>query len=174
MKKLFVLAALFIHHATYTSDQLISNHFDFEQALDHPSLFFSAEPINEHLNAAFSTDKSAKKPWTFIIYIAGDNDLRAFVTNNLKQMASIGSNEYINIVAHLDIKINGNQKITRRYLIEKNRLVHMNANDPSTQCMDSGDPKTLISCCEWAITNYPAHNYALILWNHGSGILDPK
>ncbi len=174
MKKLFVLIILFLCHTVFGSDQLISNHFDFEQAIDSSSLFFSSEPACQQLASSLPIDKSAKKPWTFIIYIAGDNDLRAFVTNNLKQMANIGSNEYINIVAHLDIKINGNQKITRRYLIEKNRLVHMNANDPSTQCMDSGDPKTLISCCEWAITNYPAHNYALILWNHGSGILDPK
>ncbi len=39
--------------------------------------------------------------------------------------------------------------------------------------MDSGDPQTLISCCSWAIENYPAHNYALIFWNHGTGPLDP-
>jgi hypothetical protein len=40
--------------------------------------------------------------------------------------------------------------------------------------MDSGDPQTLISCCDWAITHYPARTYALILWNHGTGPLDPS
>jgi hypothetical protein len=39
--------------------------------------------------------------------------------------------------------------------------------------MDSGNPQTLISCCKWAIENYPADNIALILWNHGTGIIDP-
>ncbi len=88
-------------------------------------------------------------------------------------MASIGSNENINILIHLDIRLNDNQKVTRRYYVEKNKINHMNY-DESTQHMDSGDPQTLISFCEWAIKNYPAHNYALILWNHGSGVIDPK
>lgn len=56
--------------------------------------------------------------------------------------------------------------------MEKDKFIHMNANDPHTQSMDSGDPKTLVSCCKWAISKYPAKHYALIFWNHGSGILD--
>ena len=88
-------------------------------------------------------------------------------------MASIGSNENVNILVHLDIRLNDNQKVTRRYFVAKNRIDHMN-HEPNTQRMDSGDPQTLISFCEWAISNYPAHNYALILWNHGTGIIDPK
>jgi hypothetical protein len=114
-----------------------------------------------------------KKPWTFIIYIAADNDLRNFAIRNIKQMSNIGSNEYINIVVHIDIRVTGNYKITRRYYIDKNQIVQLNTNDPYTQQMDSGDPKTLISCCAHAIDNFPADNYALIFWDHGSGILDP-
>jgi hypothetical protein len=38
--------------------------------------------------------------------------------------------------------------------------------------MDSGSPKTLILFCIWAITEFPAEYYVLILWNHGTGILD--
>ena len=114
-----------------------------------------------------------EKPWTFIVYISADNDLRGFAPRNIKQMAAIGSNKNINILVHLDIRISGNMKITRRYYIKKNKLVHVNADDPSSQKMDSGAPETLISCCRWAATDYPAKNYALILWNHGSGIVDP-
>jgi hypothetical protein len=40
--------------------------------------------------------------------------------------------------------------------------------------MDSGDPQTLVSCCRWAIEQYPAEKYALIFWNHGSGPIDPS
>lgn len=47
-------------------------------------------------------------------------------------------------------------------------------HEPETQRMDSGDPQTLISCCDWAVKNFPAEHYALIFWNHGTGILDPK
>ena len=46
------------------------------------------------------TRTAARKPWTFMVYIAADNDLRAFAANNIKQMASVGSNQNINIVIH--------------------------------------------------------------------------
>lgn len=115
-----------------------------------------------------------KKPWTFIVYMSADNDLRGFAARNIKQMAAIGSNQYINIVVQLDIRIAGERKITRRYYIEQGRILHVNANDPDSQQMDSGAPETLISCCTWAINNYPAENYGLVFWNHGTGICDPE
>lgn len=117
--------------------------------------------------------RAAKKPWTFIVYIAADNDLRGFAARNIKQMAQVGSNKNVNIVVQLDIKLSGNQKVTRRYQVEKNKIVHVNADDPYSQRMDSGSPQTLISCCTWALENYPAEHYCLIFWNHGTGIIDP-
>lgn len=114
------------------------------------------------------------KPTTLMIYISADNDLRNFAIRNIKQMARIGSTKYINVVVHLDIKLSGNKKATKRYYIKQNEILHLNADDPSTQRMDSGNPKTLISFCKWSITNFPANNYGLILWNHGTGALNPR
>lgn len=126
-------------------------------------------------NISRSTHKAQpKKDWTFIVYIAADNDLRGFAARNIKQMAEVGSNNRLNILVQLDIRITGNKKITRRYYIENNKILHVNADDPLSQKMDSGDPNTLVSCCSWAIENYPASHYALILWNHGTGIIDPE
>jgi hypothetical protein len=34
--------------------------------------------------------------------------------------------------------------------------------------------KELVACMTWAKTSFPANKYALILWNHGSGIEDPR
>lgn len=111
---------------------------------------------------------------TIIVYMAADNDLSAFARRNIDQMANIGSNENLNIAIHLDIKIVGNKKITRRYYIAgKNKIIHMNANETETQMMDSGQPATLISACKWAIENFPAKEYVLVFWNHGTGIIDP-
>ena len=120
-----------------------------------------------------SKKKKSSNKRVFIVFMAADNDLRAFAARNIQQMSNVGSNDNITIVVHLDIRISGNKKITRRYLIEKDRVVHIDPNDPNTQQMDSGNPATLISCCEWAIKNYPADVYDLILWNHGTGILEP-
>lgn len=129
------------------------------------------DPISQIQNEP--TSRQPKKPWTIIVYIAADNDLRGFAARNLKQMSAIGSNNNCNIVAHMDIRMNGNKKVTRRYYIQRDTIMWMNADDPHTQQMDSGDPNTLISCCQWAIQNYPAENYMLVFWNHGTGIIDP-
>jgi hypothetical protein len=124
------------------------------------------------LNRKISKDNKTNKR-TVIIYMAADNDLRPFAARNIQQMSQVGSNENVTIVVHLDIRIAGNKKITRRYLIEKDQVFHIDPYNPLTQQMDSGNPATLISCCEWAIKNYPSDVYDLILWNHGTGILEP-
>lgn len=117
--------------------------------------------------------KATQPKRTIMIYMAADNDLRPFAARNIQQMANIGSNQNITIAVHLDIRISGNKKITRRYLIEKDQVLHIDPYNPLTQQMDSGNPATLISFCEWAIKSYPADEYDLILWNHGTGILEP-
>lgn len=123
--------------------------------------------------AEITKSKQTRKKWTLIVYVAADNDLRGFAARNIKQMAAIGSNSDLNICVELHIRISGNKKISRRYYIEQNKIVHVNADDPNTQKMDSGDPKTLVKCCGWAIQNYPAEHYAIVLWNHGTGVIDP-
>jgi hypothetical protein len=126
------------------------------------------DPSNAHAIKA----KLELKDWTFITYMAADNDLAPFARKNLKEQSDVGSSKYINIVTQLDTRVAGNKKVTKRYYIEKNKLIVTNQNDPNSQKMDSGLPATLIDCCKWAITNYPAKNYVLILWNHGTGALD--
>ena len=184
MKSLLHTASVFIYALSSCTINTTPPDISFEEMLcsNQPS-YWLPNPLAEQdanlndklfVTESIPTRASQKKPWTFIVYMAGDNDLRSFASRNIRQMAAIGSNENINILVHLDIRINNNYKVTRRYLIEKNKVTHVNANDPKTQRMDSGDEKTLISCCEWAINNYPADNYALIFWNHGTGVLDPE
>jgi len=174
IKLLILLFLLAIPSQSNSFTDLMREYQSFEQLItnDSPQIY-----LNDIDECAFALEsvptRSPKKNWTFIVYMASDNDLRAFAANNIRQMAAVGSNENVNIVAHLDIRLNGNKKVTRRYYIEKNKLNQMN-HEPETQNMDSGDPKTLISCCEWAIENFPAEHYALIFWNHGTGVIDPK
>ncbi len=108
------------------------------------------------------------KEWTIVVYMAADNDLELFSRRNLAQLVSLGSNSRITLLVQLDTKIAGGKKITKRYYIEPNRLVITNQNQTG---MDSGSPDTLIDCMRWAST-YRAHHFMLILWNHGTGIID--
>jgi hypothetical protein len=165
----YLLCCLLI---TLTSKAKITQDNAIDIAFDH--LLFENDPdITITKENATTRTRPSKKDWTFIAYVAADNDLRSFASRNIKQMAAVGSTEHINILVHLDIKTNTHQKITHRYLVKNKELIQVNPNDPSTQRMDSGNPETLISCCKWAIEEYPAEHYALVFWNHGTGPIDP-
>lgn len=113
--------------------------------------------------------KQENKQWTILIYIAGDNDLYRFALRNIEQLKKIGSNGILNILIHFDFHIDGKPKETRRFYVQRDKLIQV-GNYPA---MDSGSEKTLIDACEWAITNYPSKHFSLVLWNHGSGSLNP-
>ncbi len=72
------------------------------------------------------------------------------------------------------------KKQNKVYPVKRTIMIYMAADNDlrpfaarNIQQMDSGNPATLISFCEWAIKNYGADEYDLILWNHGTGILEP-
>lgn len=106
-----------------------------------------------------------KKHVTFLVYIAADNDLAEFVELDLKEMMQVGSNNQINILAFVTHKLNDGPKVTQRLFIEKGQAVPLGSTTP----MDSGDPATVITACDWALSQYPAEHFVLIFWNHGSG-----
>jgi hypothetical protein len=114
--------------------------------------------------------KHSLKEWTFLIYIAGDNDLFRFAIRNIEQMKQLGSSEKINILIHFDYHEMGSPKETRRFYVEKNKLIQIGNVPP----MDSGDPKTLTDASQWAINNYPSRFFGLCMWNHGTGPLNPR
>ena len=43
-----------------------------------------------------------KKPWTILVYMAGDNSLDPEGVQDLKEMKRVGSTDKINIVAQFD------------------------------------------------------------------------
>jgi hypothetical protein len=68
------------------------------------------EPAKEHIIAApkqpiperVNEKRAAEKEYTFLIYIAGNNNLYSFIDSNLRQLMEIGSNNLINIVVQVD------------------------------------------------------------------------
>ena len=71
---------------------------------------------------------------------------------------------------HFDFHQNGKSKETRRFFVEKDRLLQIGKLPP----MDSGSEKTLADAGRWAISNYPSRYFSLVLWNHGAGDLNPE
>ncbi|MCD6232546.1 T9SS type A sorting domain-containing protein [Candidatus Aerophobetes bacterium] len=116
---------------------------------------------------AYSADE-----WTIMVYIDGDNDLEDAAWDDLEEMETVGSISGVNVVVQLDDWQNDTE--TWRYLISG---ADMGADKPyysddivqflSEQNM--ADPVVLKDFINWAISNYPAQKYMLVLWNHGDG-----
>ena len=113
--------------------------------------------------ANYRTSGQAK--WTFLVYMAGDNNLDGAALRDIAEMAKAGSTRDVNILVQLDRL--EDQK-TRRFRITQGGGFKKDCIETFGET-NTGDPQILYSFCKWAVENYPADRYALILWNHGSG-----
>ena len=112
--------------------------------------------------------RAETKSYLIAIYMSADNDLELFSRRNLDQLKKVGSTPYAHVVVHLDTRTPTGQKITKVYHVQRDKLVIV-ANYAG---MDSGDPATLINFITNAAQSFPAQHVAIILWNHGTGIID--
>jgi hypothetical protein len=99
--------------------------------------------------------------WTWLVYMAGDNNLEGAGRDDLAEMKRVGSTADVNVLVQFDTEA----KKTTRYRIEKNRL-RVLQQMPGVDC---GDPKVLTQFIQWGIQRYPAQHYLLDVWNHGGG-----
>jgi len=103
--------------------------------------------------------------WTFLVYMAGDNNLDGAALRDIAEMAKVGSTRVVHILVQLD-RID-DQK-TRRFRITQGGGFKKDCIETFSET-NTGDPQILYSFAKWAVDNYPADRYALILWNHSSG-----
>lgn len=108
-----------------------------------------------------------KKQATILVYIAGDNSLAPYIHLDLEEMQKIGSNNYVNILAYVSSS-DEEGKWTRALVVEKDTTFQ----DGADMQKDSGKAQTAIDALDWAHSKFPADNFVIIFWNHGSGPLN--
>jgi hypothetical protein len=108
---------------------------------------------------------ATKKPWTVMVYMAGDNNLDPEGVQDLKEMKKVGSTDKFNIIAQFDRAMG---HVARRYFLRKGGIVTGDAVG-SLGAVNTGDPKSLFDFIQWGVNTYPADHYLLVLWNHGQG-----
>ena len=108
----------------------------------------------------------AKKDWTMMVYLAGDNNLDGAGVVDLKEMKRVGSTDRINIVAQFDRA--GSKGETSRFYLQKGTALAKDVKQKLGET-NMGDPKVLEDFVTWSVKNYPADHYLLVLWNHGAG-----
>ena len=112
--------------------------------------------------------------WTYMVYLDGDNNLEGAGIDDFMEMSSVGSTSAVNIVVQFDripghSNAYGDWTTTKRFLVAPGMTpTPANALTDLGEC-NMGDPNTLDDFVTWAMATYPANNYAVILWNHGSG-----
>jgi len=118
--------------------------------------------------------------WTFMVYMS-DCDLEAWALKDMNEMERIGSSENVNIVVQLDRwsgssskddVSDGNWTTAKRFLIrnDDDPLILHSEELSDLGEIDSSDPSSLSDFAIWTMESFPADRYALILWNHGSGV----
>lgn len=113
--------------------------------------------------------KNQEKTWCFMMYMAGNNNLYDFIADSVNQAAAIGSNNRLTITAYID---SFDQNTIEQALL-KNKTTNVKISLPQTTETSTGSCESLYDFCAWTVKNYPADHYALSIWGHGSGMLDP-
>ena len=100
--------------------------------------------------------------WTFMVYMAGHNNLASAGNEDLREMRKVGSTDDVNIVVQFDRPgVRGAERY--RVLAGGDDVLE------SLGLTDAGDPNVLVEFIRWSHTAYPADRNALVLWNHGGG-----
>lgn len=114
-----------------------------------------------------TTTSTAK--YTVMVYMVG-SDLESdgnAGTTDLTEMMQAGSNTNLKVV----VETGGANKDGWRTI--KRRLINQGSETELSDLgnLNMGDPDTLQGFITWAIANYPADKYALIMWDHGGGAI---
>lgn len=109
--------------------------------------------------------ETINRMWTFMVYLAGDNNLQDYGVKDLREMKKVGSSPEVAIIAQFDAM---SDNVTRRYELTQSRMLSDDLVGTLPE-INTGDPQNLLEFVQWAVNAYPAEKYALVLWNHGSG-----
>lgn len=185
MKKITIVAAWFAVITAALSLSAADVKVNFDGGMSNGLSFGAVPSVSGSVtaNAAAPRSASAKK-WTVMVFLNAKNNLELAGLYNVNKMEDVGSDANINIVAELgrmkgqagDTAIDGDWTGSRRIYVQKDSDENI-INSPvvdKTDKVDMGDYKRVVDFVAWAKKNYPARRYMLILWDHGSGWLDPQ
>ncbi|HSM58366.1 MAG TPA: clostripain-related cysteine peptidase [Candidatus Sulfomarinibacteraceae bacterium] len=111
--------------------------------------------------------------WTVMFYLAADNDLAHTYTPIFNELEMAAHNPHVNVVVLWDGPEDGDSAY---YHVQYD----LNFTEPADYVegetkwsqgeVDMGFPTTLSDFATWAMTEFPAQHYALVLDDHGSGL----
>lgn len=166
----------------YTTDDYISinsstpaGNWKVEVYLDDYYLNGTWIPYGPVSTTPFTVGSGPVADWTFMVYLDGDNSLESAAVETFLNLASVGSSTQVNIVVQMD-RIGtdnryGNWTDCKRFYITKGLTPAPENATLDLGEVNMGDPATLKDFVSWAMNDYPANRYFLVLWDHGAGFM---
>ena len=116
-----------------------------------------------------SDNVGPSKPWSLLVYIAGDNNLSDYGLSDIIEMCEVGASTNTHVGVEIDT--HGEYDGSVRYDITEpdwtgkaHRVVIQRLPE-----LDSGNPASLRAFLKWGITRYSANKRLVVVWNHGAG-----
>lgn len=122
----------------------------------------------------------SRKDWTFMVYMAGDNNLDGAAVEDINEMEAAGSNDRVSVVVQIDRAADYGLKsegcgTTRRYYVtrgaDRRKITSKLLKDLGPT--NTGDTRFIKDFVRETVSDYPARRCMLVLWNHGSGFYVP-
>jgi len=117
--------------------------------------------------------------WTVMAYLDGDNELEGYAIAKFLSMSQVGSSSDVKLLAQLDRTPGsvgygydtryGDWTDTKRFVITQGMTPTPENAVRDLGEQNTGDPNTLTLFIQWAVENYPADHYFLVLFDHGEG-----
>lgn len=110
------------------------------------------------------------RPWSFLVYIAGDNNLSEAGLRDIREMCRHGSTPDVHVAVQIDTK--GEFEGVVRYEITPIDPLSGEAHRTVIERLpesDSGAPEILLDFLKWGFRRYPAKRQVVVVWNHGTG-----
>jgi hypothetical protein len=144
---------------------------DFER--NPPASLIAQGTEASSMNASTSQqerDPRGKATWSFLIYIAGDNDLSDHGLADIRELCNEGASDKVRVLVEIDTA--GEYDGSLRYEIQKKETPGVPA--PRTVIArlpehDSGDPKALLNFLIWGLQRCEDTLPIAVVWGHGSG-----
>ncbi len=113
--------------------------------------------------------------WTVFVYLCGSNleSDNYFASTDIEEMMTSSANENIRFVVQTGgandwYYDNIHPDAAQRWIIQDGEMTEV----WSENAVSMGESQSLSEFLRWGVTQYPAANMGLILWNHGSGSIN--
>lgn len=110
--------------------------------------------------------------WSVLVYMQADNSLSEFADKDISEMIKgyqkSGPGEAFNVNTLVQVDYPQDKKTWRFKVDGSGKIEH----DSLSQEMGERPVEELVASAAWVKEKYTANHYAIILWNHGSGIED--